>query len=66
MELVARDEGTVTIRMSRKTEFATLLAVFAAATTDFEKLDPEILNFRKEEVELVEDALFQLCEADNV
>lgn len=66
MELVAKDESTVTIRMNRKTEFATLLAVLQAARIDFEKLDREIVNRTLEEVERVEDAFFQLCEADDV
>lgn len=66
MELVAKDESTVTIRMNRKTEFATLLAVLEAASIDFEKLDREIVNRSKEEVESVQDAFDRLCEANDV
>lgn len=62
MELVAEDESTVTIRMNRKTEFATLLDVLNAASIDFEKLDAELLNRRSEdEVEVVINAFFDLC-----
>lgn len=65
MELVNQDENTVTIRMNRKTEFATLLAVLNAASVDFEKLDAELLDRRSEdEVDSVINAFFGMSNPD--
>ncbi len=57
MELIAADKNTVTIKMNRQDEFATIVAIFMAVHQEYDQLDPEIHNVSEADVVRIEHAL---------
>ncbi|MBL0338458.1 MAG: hypothetical protein IPP67_04640 [Rhodospirillaceae bacterium] len=60
MELIAADKDTVTIKMNRKEEFSTILAIFMSAYQEYDQLDQEIHNRTEEEIHKIEQALWEI------
>lgn len=60
MELVEYDGETVTIRMNIKKEYSRLLAIVGTVSSDYGKLDKEMLSLSESQVEKLAEDLFSL------